>query len=825
MGKEKRAIFLTILMPVFYMLITIFIVWVLLGNGEYPSGSDTMYHLYRGDYVYHALSEGNWYPFYDSMWYNGIELLRYSSPLPAYILAGTQALAGGDVLNGYLIFVGLVFFAGAMEWLYIGKHMGRTCLGAFLGILWFFLPYHLFVLFQEGNLARILCGLFFPICFYGVICYRNKRDWRWLLAEMLLMACMVMCHTGFAGLLVLSMVLYLVVDGIFCRRWKQALELLVSFGLGTMMAGIWLLPFFHGGVTKWDYSENLAAYFQDLSITLAPLERLYSSNAHAYFGLAVLILAVAGAIFADRKEYADFWTGILLLLGTSSTMYVVFHVVSGGSYMWMLWLLPAALCMVLFGFLGWKKLRRPLILLFCLLLCLDCVPSLSLLTGNASGEPAEERMEEQQEGTLIVKAQEITTQRLALLDGGYLESMGAYLASAYGQPAAATMGYGWRAAATAQNVAQLNRAMEGGNYLYLFDRCLELGNDSVIVKTSILDLDANPIEELDIAAERVGYSLVDYNEGYRLYHMDTAGDWGTITEYEAIGIGTAAGTVALSYPALEEAASPNLNDYTFEQLSKYKVIYLAGFTYDDRDFAEQLIRKLSENGVHIVIAADGIPEDRATHDQSFLGVVCNPIRFSNGYPELDTIDGVINPDLFPQGYTEWKTVYIEGLDECWGSVYDNNVRLEFYGTVKNQNIVMIGLNLTYHYSLTRDAAVGQLLDHAMDLSANTLPYREIVPMTVEYGKNQITVRTSGDNVNTALAYQDTFYSARNLYNKNHLTVVDSGTTTITIRYPYRIRGILLSAAGLLLGIIYCVKMRGWIRNGLLDGKRHQEEKG
>ena len=49
-----------------------------------------------------------------------------------------------------------------------------------------------------------------------------------------------------------------------------------------------------------------------------------------------------------------------------------------------------------------------------------------------------------------------------------------------------------------------------------------------------------------------------------------------------------------------------------------------GFTYDDRAAAEQLITRLSESGVRIVIAADGIPEDRGSRNQSFLGGVCNP---------------------------------------------------------------------------------------------------------------------------------------------------------------------------------------------------------
>lgn len=227
-----------------------------------------------------------------------------------------------------------------------------------------------------------------------------------------------------------------------------------------------------------------------------------------------------------------------------------------------------------------------------------------------------------------------------------------------------------------------------------------------------------------------------------------------------------------------------------------------GFNYDDRASAEELILRLSEAGVHIVISADGIPEDRKTHNQSFLGVICNKIRFSNGYPELNTIDGLLNTDLFPPDHTEWETVYLEGLDEVWGSVDDGNLLLDFYGTVKNENIVVIGLNLTYFLSLTQDPSVERLLSHAMDLSPLELPEREIVPLEITYGKNTITIVSPEDNVNTSLAYHDIFESDRPISVQNNLTVVDKGTTVITLKYPYLYPGLAVSGLGVLLMLVF-----------------------
>ena len=120
--------------------------------------------------------------------------------------------------------------------------------------------------------------------------------------------------------------------------------------------------------------------------------------------------------------------------------------------------------------------------------------------------------------------------------------------------------------------------------------------------------------------------------------------------------------ISLRFPAVEETDSYNLDDYTFEQLSQYKEIFLDGFTYNDKEAAEELIIRLSEAGVKIIISADSIPQDKRTHTQTFLGVTCNAVKFENGYPEMNTRIGRVYTDMFPQGHTEWNTVYLDGLD-------------------------------------------------------------------------------------------------------------------------------------------------------------------
>lgn len=798
MRPVRRGSLLPLLAPVCYLAVSILTVLAVCGNGVYPSGSDTMYHVYRGDFVYRSVLAGNWWPAYDPMWYNGVELLRYWAPLPAYFMAFCQALGGGNPLDGYLIFVGLICFLGALSWLYVGFRAGRPWLGAAVGALWFFMPNNLCALFLEGNLARSLSMVFLPLFVHFCNSYLERPRRTCLLGVTVSFSLITLCHLGYGGMVALGALLFALLHRVIVRRRGVVLRLAGAMAAGFLVLGVWLYPSLGGGMTSVDNSEVMEGFFQSIWLSLNPLDRYASHNGNFYFGLAAFAAAVMGTLLSRRETIPGFLAALLICGSTSTSMYPVLKVLPGSQYLWMLRFISIALCMILYGFLRWDTLRRPLCVLLLFLLCLDVIPSLELIQETPSGEPAEERLNAAQENTLIAAAQSLTKQRLALMDLSSLSATGAWLVSAWGTPVPGSFGAGWTAAATSPNIVQLNRALENGQYRYLFDRCMELGNDTVLVRISCMWQEENATARLDEAAEAVGYRLAGANDGYRLYHLDGPENWGTVTEYPALGIGRGAAATALGFPAMEEAESDNLNDYTFEELSRYSLILLSEFTYDDRQAAEEMVLRLGEAGVRVVIAADGIPEDRKTHNRSFLGVVCNTVSFSNGYPELETIDGLLNTDLFPPEHAEWDCVYLEGLDDCWGTVLDNGLELDFYGTVKNENIVLIGLNLTYFFSLTKDPSVEKLLSHAMDLPPGQLPRREIVPLEVEISGQRITVTSPRAGVNTTLAYHESFESDRSISSRNNLTMVDEGVTAITLCYPDLAEGSAVSAAGMVL---------------------------
>lgn len=804
-NRRARRIVVGLAVLVGYVALALVTCWVVSQNGSYPRGSDTMFHVYRGNAVYQSLRQGVPWPLVDPLWYNGVELLRFWAPLPAYAMAGCQALAAGDPFHGYLVFCGLVLVVGGLCWYHVGARLGRPALGAFLGAAWFFAPNNLIDLFYEGNLSRAMILAVLPLFLWWVYAFLCGDSWRRLPQISLGFSFMALCHSGYAGMVALAVIVWLLLWAIVNRSWRRGLGVLAAVACGYLAIGVWLVPSLIGGIASTNSSDVMSTFFQSLWLTINPLDRVITGKVEFYFGLSTFLVCAAGALLSKRKSLPLFWCALITVLLTSQSAYPLLSSLPGGQYLWMLRFLSIAIAMVFLGLLTWSTLRRGVLVAMCVLLALDVVPSLSLVYGDLSGRQPAERLSEEADQTLIAQAKQVTRQRMSLIDGSSLGSTGPYIIAAYDQPVAMSQGAGWQSAATATNIMRVNSAAEQGLFPYLFDRSLELGCDTVLVRTGFVrNYSFSSQQEMDAAAQAVGYQLVASNGSYRLYHLDGAPDtWGTVNHYEAIGIGTGASALSLSYPQIEETSDTNLNHYGLDELSGYKTVYLSGFTYDDQSAAEELIEQLAQRGVRVIISADGIPVDQTTHDRIFLGVRCNDVNFSNAYPELHTKVGTLNCEPFPQGSEDWHTVYLEGLDQSWGTFSMEGdegstgaQNLDFVGTVKSDNIIMVGLNLGYYYSLTQDPGAGQLLDAVMGGERGSLPERDIVPLQVSFAPDGITVSSDTDDVNTTLAYHDEFAQAAGVSTRNNLVHVNAGTTVLPLFYPHLGEGLAVSAVGI-----------------------------
>ncbi len=827
--KKKRARYIAIpFIVVGYVLVGMLVSFFTARSGTYPAGSDTMFYVYRGDLIYNSIkNSGNFYPLIDPQWYNGVQSFRYWSPLSSYILAGCQALAGGSSFNGYLVFVGLLYLFNALSWLYIGYRHNRPVMGSFIGLIWFFIPNNLFMLFTEGVLARSLSMPVLPILLVNIYDYLKDGRWKRLIVIILSFVYIIMCHTGWAGMILIALSIFFLFYYILNRKALRGSHRMLSVYISAIFAfaitGVWLVASLKGGITTKSSGSIMASYFQSLNLTLNPFYGLsdnilnrwkdpVASNG-AYFGLGTFILGIIGIFLSKRKTSPAFATAISICLLTSSAAYPFLLVLPGSQYLWMLRFISIALTFLLVGFFYWNSLKKWIQIVFSAVLVIQCLNANIVLAGYGTWTKPEERYDSIASSTFIDIGKSLTSQRMSCIEPYESVLDAIYVIAGYGykdNTVSTSYGQGIQSAATYNNIVQLNESSEQQSHLYTFDRALELGNDVVLLPVCNFEKNSKSvnISEIDYSARKSGYTLVESNDDYRLYHLDDKllenidKNFGVISDYRGIGIGRGAPTISIDFPMVEETVSWCLNDYSYEELSQYDIVFLDGFTYTDKAAAEEMLIKLSENGTRIIIMADGIPDDEHTGNRSFLGLECFPIRFKNGYPELDTIDGYLNCDLFPAGYTDWLTVYVNGLDEVWGTVDDFEQNLPFFGTVKNDNIVVIGLNLSYHYALTKDPTVGALLSHAYKVNTYELPEREIVPLQIDYYNDRIEILSDYDNVCTTLAWHDIFEPDNGAYTKNRLTFVNKGKTVIKLHYPYFWQGLAVTIFGIAASVIF-----------------------
>ncbi len=787
--------------------VTVITVGILYRGGDYPSGSDVYAHLYKGERLYHEILDGNYYPLYDEYWYNGVQMMRYWAPLPVYVLALLIGLCSGEVFYGYLLFVAVVLFFGGLSWLSIGLRRNRPVLGIAFSVLWFFLPINVYALFGEGNLPRSLSMIFLPLfmnALYGYLLEKNLREMKWLILTFFLMAC---CHTGYAGMLALAVLVYLLVYRIGGGRRRAAWDVICGIIIGYLLLGIWLYASLQGGITSGDRSEVMKGFFQSILITLNPFYRLTVTETVFYFGLSLFLIAVF-AIFAAKKQIrTGMITAIIICLLTTTPAYSLLSILPGAQYLWMLRFIAIAVCMILMSMMYWTTLRKWILVLMIAVIALDCIPSYQLYTSDGE-KTAVERIQEESDAMLAEEAREITDQRIALLDGSSTGSRGQYILTALGENLVdQTFGAGWESSATAKNIVTLNQAVEDGYYTYLFDRTLAMGDDTVLIKKSELAFEGAEEPTVTASAELSGYELVDSNDSYLLYHREIGSRFGVVSTYRTLGIGSDIATTAMTLPDMKEADSTNLNDFTAEELEQYNAVYIAGFTYDDKTAAEEMLREVSESGTYVIIYGDGIPADEHTRTTEFLGVSAQTIEFENGYPILYYKGEKYDPMLFDRSATEWHTVYLNGLTEETGYIEDNGLELAYIGTGENDHLVFVGLNLSYHYALTKDEEVGAILNDAIGDHGEALPTREIVPLDIEVSAKSLTITSPADDVNTTLAYHDIFQSEGNIWSENQLLYVDAGTTVIEFQYPYLVQGIVLEVVAVVLLIIFLMRIR------------------
>jgi len=826
LDQKRKNIIILILSIILNVAVGIVIVGIVSRSGILFKGSDSMYHIYRGDWILKSVESGDLWPLYNPVWYNGVELMRYWPPVAAYLMAFCQFIArslpgffpSSYVFEGFAVFCGIIYLLGAVTWNIAGFVKKRPVLGVVLGFLWFFMPQSLHVLFAEGNMPRSIIMAIFPLSFVFINEYLKKGGIKNFIGTAVTFFAMCACHVGYTGMVALALLIYILVYRLCCftgmgrlqKSGKRDLELIAAIISGFLLSGVFLFPALRGGLASNTSNASQAAegFFQSIDLTLNPMHKINSGFGDSYFGIVSFILSVFGAIASKKRARAGFITAIIIVLLTTRTAYSVIQLLPGASLMWMLRFLPIAAAMMFYSMLEWDSLKKPILAVITTFLICDSALCVYALRPEQEDADILRYFEKMEENTLIDEAKGITENRIALIDSYSPFVNGVFYLSDYnGESTNQLFGQGWEAASTSLQIAQVNEAFDNGYYYFMFDRLFEYGCDTILIKkNSAAKIPFNE-DEAEIAANERGY-VKTFDEGiYVVYHHpEVKGNYGTVSHYDGLAIGNGAYYISMMFPRVCEAPSEYIDDFTLEELSSYNIIYLDGFLYHDVEKAEDLITKAAEAGTKVYVLADGIPENDQSRTYRFLGVECQSVQFDNGFPKLKTTQfGDLEIALFPDDLREWRTVYINGLTEVQGYSEVLGEKMPFYGKGTNDNINFIAFNLTYYYSLTKDKSIGMILAGIVETSEYEIPDRTIVPLDISYGDDCITITSPADNVNTTLAEHDIFEGDIRTFNR--FVYVDSGTTEITYKYPYLLQGSLMSLAGIIVVAGMCVFLR------------------
>lgn len=766
-----------------------------------PSGNDIWSHLYKGDIAYHNLLEGRFYQCYSEYWYNGTQLFRYWAPFSYYSIALLEFISGGDIVMAYRFFAAFSIILGGIPWLLWGRETKRPLFATGIAMLWFFFPENIRVYMCEGNMPRMMTAIVIPYVIYFMWRYLHRDKKYSLIGITISVACMILSHVMITAMLCVAAFVFLVFDSKANKTYKKAIKTLVAMVIGLLLVGFWLVPALSGGIMNMNSDANtnvMEMWMSNIQTLLNPMNRISGVVDTFYYGISMTAIAVAGIFLAKKGKKSGFVLFIMILLMSTTVFFPILSKMPLSTLFWMTRFSTIAYGFFLFSLMDWQSLKKKYAVVVLVILLLDCIPSMNFVRYNTS--TTDEVIETANE----LKSE--TTYRAAVMD---LSRFGSYFSwglSTGDDAVKSTFGWAWQGATTSSNIVMLNTALEYETYDYMFDRCVELGNDTVLVRKDQIGKKDHTIEDVVKGAQKSGYYLINENRLAYIFKKNTPEQFGVKTTYEGLALGKYANEMTFYYPSFEEADSDYIDDYKVEELSRYKSIFLSGILYHDKKTAEDILKKTAATGTRIVVDVTHVQEDSSTKQLNFLGVTSQSITIQDRYTTFNYSGKKIVAKDFSTDYSEWFTGYIGGTDKVLGTMDYHGQQLIWLGTNESSpNVYFLGLNLMYHAVETDDTAVFDVLDDILGIGRDELPNRKIVPLKMEIGKDQIKISSNEENYNTTLAYQDNFASDSEMWVKNNLLYVKDKNITIDIVYPKKKEGIAVTIFGLLatvgLGII------------------------
>lgn len=761
------------------VVIAVSVGFFLYGSGLYLHGDAVYAQLYKLDAVADAIREGALFPLYAENWYNGYEIFRYSPPTVYIFVVMISSIFDADFHTSICIFYGIMAFVSTMGFFLFGVKQKKVVAAFFTGITFLLLPPTFTAVILEGSLDVAMGLALIPCIFYFLHSFITWKNRLAIVPFSGMMCLLVSAHyilgIAFGAVLVIYLILHVIAE----KNWKFGFAAIGNILLLYVVMGYFLYPAFSGGLLKRPHSSQW-----DVELSL---------------GVPILVIAILGLITTNRKRFAGFFLTIVFTVLSFSVMEPVRKLISSPTLQRSYWYLISITAILLITLLCWERLRMIFLLAA---LCVMAGEGISLMLSLQEGDYALQEEEVLIDDYLLAEAASWTDNRIALMD---MATLGAFPQWYFARQGVDSMfGWDYENAMTARNQTALNEAFFDGFYDYMFDRLLLYGNDTAVILKSLLEEGA--YDTLTAAAERNGYEIVAENENVIVF-KETAVEstYGVITHYENLAIGENAYYISYIYPSFGYGASACIEDYTIEELSQYHKLYLSGFTYREKEKAENMLKELSSKGTEVYIDMQHIPVNNITGKNEFMDAYAQFVQFVEDFPVLENNNGnQFKLDFQAGSYSVWDTVYVSGCEDVIKeTVYEDKSHLVYWGQNHDPNVTFMGFNLIYYYLMTHNQDLKRFLDEEMSLSSEVLPQPVIVPVQVERDSSRIIVHTQEDRVNCNIASVDTLEPDRIMTTQENLLVVNQGDTTLRVVHTGHREGMFFSIFGIvMLGIMW-----------------------
>jgi hypothetical protein len=194
-----------------------------------------------------------------------------------------------------------------------------------------------------------------------------------------------------------------------------------------------------------------------------------------------------------------------------------------------------------------------------------------------------------------------------------------------------------------------------------------------------------------------------------------------VPQWPALGVGRGARNLAYLFPQIVVGTSTRVDDYSLEDYLRYQIVVFSGFTWNNRETAETLVRQAAERGVHVVVDLTGIPEDPYARITRFLDVWGESVILGKEPVRIwsDRESQQLQP--FGDEKTLWYTNMLQGYQQevWWFDYVGERAGLIGYNQYGSGQVWFVGLNLPYHAVSTHDQAAMNLLANVLRLTPET----------------------------------------------------------------------------------------------------------